>query len=103
MARRNCWEAQGCGRQPGGENIEALGICPATLPNEFAGVNQGEQGGRFCWAVVGTLCLGRVQGTFAMKLLSCLRCEFLQQVQDEQSQSFILTPGAASEVLRRKA
>lgn len=103
MEHKNCWEAKACGRQPGGANIEALGICPAAEPNEFDGVNQGERAGRFCWAVVGTLCLGRAQGTYAMKLQNCIQCEFLQEVQGEQGQSFKLAPRNARGVARQKA
>jgi hypothetical protein len=99
MDRRNCWEAMKCGRQPGGENSEELGVCPAALPSEhFAGLNNGKYCGRFCWAVAGTLCRGTVQGTFAKKLMNCLGCEFLQQVNMDEGRAFILTPG---EVKRR--
>jgi hypothetical protein len=81
-----------CGRQPGGENAEKLGVCPAALPHEyFDGVNQGEHVGRFCWAVAGTLCGGTVQGTYAKKLLECLGCEFLKQVNEDEGRDFILT------------
>jgi hypothetical protein len=96
MKRINCWEAMKCGRQPGGENAEQLGICSAALPNEeFEGVNKGEHCGRFCWAIAGTLCGGNVQGTFAKKLLACLECEFLKQVNDDEGRYFILTPEEA--------
>jgi hypothetical protein len=93
MKSRNCWEAKKCGRQPGGENAEKLGICPAALPNEyFDGVNKGKHCGRFCWAVAGTLCGGKVQGTYAKKLMHCLGCEFLKQVNEDEGRNFILTP-----------
>jgi eukaryotic-like serine/threonine-protein kinase len=103
MERRNCWQAKGCGRQPGGENAEALGVCPAALPSGFDGTNQGEHGGRFCWGVAGTLCSGIVQGTFAAKLLDCIRCEFLQQVQEEQGRAFVLSPRPAKGVSDKQA
>jgi hypothetical protein len=92
MERRNCWQVRDCGRQLGGDNAEALGVCPAALPNEFDGYNQGEHGGRFCWGVAGTLCSGKVEGTLAKKLLDCIRCEFLQRVQEEQGRAFVLSP-----------
>ncbi|MCX5801295.1 MAG: hypothetical protein NTX17_07915 [Candidatus Eisenbacteria bacterium] len=92
MERRNCWEAMKCGRPPGGENAEKLGVCPAALPNEyFDGVNNGKHCGRLCWAVVGTLCGGKVQGTYVEKLGDCLRCEFLKQVNEDEGRNFILT------------
>jgi len=93
MKRRNCWEAMKCGRQLGGENAEKLGVCPAALPSEyFEGVNRGMHCGRFCWAVAGTLCGGKVQGTYANKLLDCIGCEFLKQVNEDEGRNFILTP-----------
>ncbi len=92
MERRNCWEAKACGRQPGGDNVNTLGACPATLPSEYDGVNRGRRGGRFCWAVAGTFCGGKVQGTFAQKLLDCLSCGFLKEVEEEENGAFKLTP-----------
>jgi hypothetical protein len=93
MVRRNCWEAMKCGRQPAGEDAEELGACPAALPNEhFDGVNKGTHCGRFCWAVAGTLCGGKVQGNHAKKFMDCLRCEFLKQVNEDEGRNTILTP-----------
>jgi len=95
MERKNCWEVKKCGREPSGENVEKLGVCPAALPNEYNGVNKGKHAGRFCWAVAGTLCEGEVQGTYAKKLMGCLGCEFLKQVNEEEGRNFILTPQKA--------
>ncbi len=92
MKRNNCWEVKKCGRQPGGSNAEELGICPSTLPNEYDGVNKGNHGGRFCWAIAGTLCGGKVQGTYAMKFTGCLNCEFLKQVNEDEGRDFVLNP-----------
>jgi hypothetical protein len=98
MERRNCWEAIKCGRQPGGDNAEKLGVCPAALPNEhFDSVNRGEHCGRFCWAVAGTLCGGHVQGTYAKKFMDCLGCQFLKQVNEDEGRYFILTPKTAKD------
>jgi hypothetical protein len=98
MERRNCWETMKCGRQPGGVKAEELGVCPAALPNEyFDGVNKGKHCGRFCWTVVGTLCGGNVQGTFAKKFMNCLGCEFLKQVNEDEGRNFILTPKKAKD------
>jgi hypothetical protein len=63
----NCWEFKKCGRQPGGENIEKLGLCPATTEARLDGVHNGNNAGRACWVVSGTLCGGEVQGTYAKK------------------------------------
>ena len=70
MKRKNCWEFKKCGREPGGETADELGICPAALPETFDG--------KPCWAVAGTFCDGEVQGTFAKKLINCMDCDFMK-------------------------
>jgi hypothetical protein len=47
-------------------------------------MNDGINGGRICWAVAGTLCGGKVQGTFAEKLSACMECQFYQLVRQEE-------------------
>ncbi len=61
----NCWEFQKCGRERGGGREKELGLCPA-YPDH----------GTTCARVTGTLCGGRVQGTFAMKVGGCMKCDF---------------------------
>jgi len=92
LERNNCWEIKQCGREPSGKHAEQFGVCPAALPSEYDGTNQGECGGRFCWAIAGTFCHGDQQGTFAKKLMSCLQCEFLKRVNEDEGRNFILTP-----------
>jgi hypothetical protein len=62
---KTCWELMGCGREIGGRNEQALGECIASK----------EELGHSCWSIAGTLCRGRVQGTFAEKEANCVRCE----------------------------
>ena len=88
MPKKNCWEVKKCGREPGGDNVDELGICPAASDESLDGVNSGENAGRACWVVAGTLCSGEVQGTFASKIISCIRCEFYQQVADEEGADY---------------
>ena len=45
-----------------------MGVCPA-FPD----------GGKECWAVAGTFCGGKVQGTSADKRGGCLMCEFYKR------------------------
>lgn len=59
-----CWEHMKCGR-----DRDATAKCPA-YPNF----------GRICWAVAGTFCEGKVQGTFAQKYEDCRKCDFYQMV-----------------------
>ena len=84
MSKQNCWEFKRCGRQPGGANVAALGVCAAAVEKRTSGVNSGLNGGRACWAISGTLCGGVVQGSFAAKLANCLTCEFYQLVGQEE-------------------
>ena len=43
--------------------------------------------GRVCWAVAGTFCEGKVQGTFAQKLEDCQKCEFYQKARKEAGET----------------
>ena len=67
----DCWDYMQCGRVPGGANATEFGICPAYTSDA----------GQACWLVAGTFCGGRVQGTFAQKMDSCLGCEFYKQIE----------------------
>ncbi|MBI4669567.1 MAG: hypothetical protein HY747_10385 [Elusimicrobia bacterium] len=92
----NCWEFKKCGREPGGANVESMGICPASTEKSCDGFNGGKNGGRICWAAAGTFCGGKVQGIFAKKVSVCLECNFFQQVVKEEGgkQNFkFLLPG----------
>jgi two-component system NtrC family sensor kinase len=64
-----CWEYMKCGRDK-----DASLKCP-SYPNF----------GRVCWAVAGTFCEGKVQGTFAQKYENCKKCEFYKKVEEEKS------------------
>ena len=61
----NCWEFKKCGREKGAAKANELGVCPSYPQN-----------GTNCARVAGTLCGGKVQGTFATKLANCLQCDF---------------------------
>lgn len=63
-----CWEFMKCRREM---NDEVR--CPAC-----------PHFGRACWAVAGTFCEGKVQGTFAQKYQSCTKCEFFIKRQSKE-------------------
>jgi len=92
MAAVNCWDFKKCGRQPGGDKVANLGICPAVTNKSTNGTNQGTNAGRICWAVTGTFCGGEVQGTSAQKMNSCMNCVFYKQVKQEEGANFKLMP-----------
>jgi two-component system NtrC family sensor kinase len=59
----NCWDYMKCNRDK-----DATIKCPAYP--DF---------GRICWAVAGTFCEGKAQGTFAQKYEDCRKCPFYQK------------------------
>ena len=101
MTKLNCWEVKGCGREPDGQKVRELGICPAATEGRLDGVHGGKNAGRSCWVAVGTLCGGQVQGTFAMKYSGCKLCQFYQQVQKEEWPHFRLSANLLSMVTEK--
>lgn len=93
--KANCWEVARCGRGPGEAYTatDGLGVCPAAVDQTRHGVNGGEQAGRVCWSVAGTLCQGTVQGSAAQKQVTCLDCLFFRRVKAEEKAAFHLFPG----------
>ncbi len=90
MQKSNCWEIKKCGREPGGVQSRTLGVCPAAADTSVEGMNGGHNGGRICWAIAGTLCLGDVQGTFAKHEVSCTACDVFKQIKSEEGKNFTL-------------
>ena len=90
MTKINCWEHKNCGRQPGGIKEKELGVCPAAISFTYNGKNGGKEAGRFCWKVAGTFCGGKIQGTFAEKIMSCTQCDFFKQVRSEEGESLVV-------------
>lgn len=60
-----CWQFMKCEREHGGAKTKDLGICPAWPDN-----------GSNCARVAGTYCGDKLQGSFAIKLQDCLKCDF---------------------------
>ncbi|MCL7489018.1 MAG: hypothetical protein M8357_12695 [Desulfobulbaceae bacterium] len=102
MSKKNCWEYKQCGRQPGGVKAGELGICPAADENAAEGINCGSKGGRSCWALAGTLCGGKVQGTFASKLANCMQCDFYKLVLREEGRAFTQSREIQSRIAEKK-
>ena len=80
----NCWEFTRCGR----ERQNELGICPAATETKAHTLNRGKNGGRICWAVTGTYCNGKKQGSYAQKLMTCSECDFRKKVKEEEGLTF---------------
>ena len=97
MPKLNCWEFTDCGRQPGGKHVPELGACPVPLEVRLDGTHEGTNAGRCCWVVAGTLCEGKVQGTYGEKFYDCRECGFYKTVKNEEWPEF-----QVSAVLREK-
>ena len=83
----NCWEHKNCGRQPGGARSQEFGICPVTTQQDLGGAHGGRNAGRACWVIAGSLCGGKVQGSYAQKLFNCWKCDFMNRVKKEEESS----------------
>ena len=46
----NCWEFKGCGKEPRGNNVSSLGVCPASVEIRANGIHGGINSGRCCWS-----------------------------------------------------
>jgi len=69
MHYQPCWEYMGCN-----QDVNHVESCPA-YPHF----------GRICWAVAGTLCAGKIQGTYAQKIHDCHKCGYYHTVQAAHS------------------
>jgi hypothetical protein len=91
LERANCWEFKKCGREAGGILSENLGVCPASTEDRLDGVHGGKKAGRSCWAVAGTMCRDKPQGSFSKKHKECGSCDFYDVVKREEGEDFIPT------------
>lgn len=89
MTKLNCWEFKKCGRQPGGAKEKELGTCIAATEKRVNGINEGKNAGRACYAVSGTLCGGKKQGSFAVKMSNCMECDFYKKIQNEEGTKLV--------------
>jgi len=87
VLKKNCWEFTGCGKEPGGPNVEHEGECPTASRVSMNGINHGMNGGRYCWRVPSTLCPahgGSIVPNWADKMKRCLVCDFFNLVREEE-------------------
>ena len=92
VVKRNCWQIRACGLGPRtAAEPRSRRVCPAALPGVFEGVNQGQNRGRFCWAIEGTLCDEQVQHRAGERLKLCLQCEVMQEVCGDEGRDFRLS------------
>lgn len=102
MKKLNCWEFKKCGREPEGTKVNELGVCPASIEARLDGVHGGKNSGRACWIVAGSMCGGKVQGTFAQKYGNCAKCDFYQEVKKEEDSKFELSATLLGKLKKEK-
>lgn len=85
----NCWDFLDCGRELGGRNAYEMGVCPAATFVWFDGLHGGKNAGRTCWIIGGTMCYGKVQGSFDEKFKECGKCEFYRTVREKEGENMI--------------
>lgn len=88
MSKKNCWEVKKCGREPGGRHTHDSGVCPAGTDTRLNGIHGGNNAGRSCWVVAGSMCGGEIQGTYAQKHRNCHTCDFYMKVKSEEHAEF---------------
>ncbi len=88
ISKKNCWEVKKCGRELGGRNTNGNGACPSSTETGLDGVHGGENAGRACWVVAGSMCDSKIQGNFAQKYLDCNICDFYMKVKSEELHNF---------------
>jgi hypothetical protein len=86
MEKLNCWEFKKCIYIPGA--AKELKVCPATTETAHNGKNGGENAGRYCWKVTGTICTEHVKGSSLARLMYCVNCDFFKLVKIEEGLEF---------------
>jgi len=73
-----------CGRELNGKKVKELGVCPAAIHPYADGINEGINGGRICWAIVGSYSLHNLKCTSPGESHFCFECDFHRKVLTEE-------------------
>ena len=84
----NCWDHKGCGFGPQSGKKSGCQVCPAASHKNADGFLGGENGGRSCYFIMGTLCGGVGAQTEEEKHERCLDCTFFHTLQAKHGKSF---------------
>jgi hypothetical protein len=96
-ARLNCWEFKQCGRELGGKNAAAEGVCLAAAAQHADSIHGGKNGGRCCWVTARTLF------TNVAQFDTCRRCDFYESVRREEQTDFKVVLVIQNEIRARLA
>ena len=84
----NCWEFKECGREPGGENAQELGVCRASIEDKFNNINLGVNAGRYCWKIKLSEDNHNSSDKTLSTIVDCIECDFLIKVKTEEKNKF---------------
>jgi hypothetical protein len=101
MKKQNCWEFWRCAEKADSSLFEGPDGCPVMTAEDADGINGGYNGGRSCWAIVGTLSPNVTKRHHAGKTSSCLQCAFYQAIQTEEGDGFFAGSELALHLLER--
>jgi hypothetical protein len=87
----NCWEFQTCDKHAAGEQGNHIVVCPVFKETKLNGIHGGENGGRACWIVPGTLCGGRIKRSLIPKFMACNLCDFKKAVLKEERSDCVVS------------
>ena len=88
--KSNCWEVIKCGREPGGKSHVEKGVCPVTVFTAADGFLGGENGGRACVFIVGSLAMDKTIGTCERANGDCFKCKFFKRLKKQYKRAFRL-------------
>jgi hypothetical protein len=80
-----------CGRGPDDARPEGVEACRAATERLLDGMNGGRNGGRSCWAVVGSFAMDRHECGNADEL-ACIYCDFFRSVVRDELPHLELSP-----------
>jgi hypothetical protein len=73
-----------CGRELNGKKVKELGVCPVATHPYADGINEGINGGRICWAIVGSYSLYNLKCPGPGQSHLCFECDFHRKVLGEE-------------------
>lgn len=73
----NCWDYMKCGRELGGKKVDECGVCPVVTYTAFNKINDGFNGGRYCWEIVGTFPISNLRCSLQLKSKTVLCATFI--------------------------
>ncbi|UCG77443.1 MAG: hypothetical protein JSV21_07620 [Nitrospirota bacterium] len=91
IEKLKCWEFKNCGRDISGKNTSDLGVCPASTNTALDGIHSGISAGRACWAIPGTMCMGKIHSNMSKKFMDCEKCSFYDHVRESEGDELIMT------------